>query len=389
MALQQYKQGSTYYGYDPQSQQGIAFSDPTEFQKYFGSFDQNAAAPTFDVSKLMGSPNQLMSLAQPTSAPTAPQQPTNQLPTAPAQQPGGGFSVNSQLPTLEQNYAKLLGPSRDETAADNALKNFQNSYQFGQEKISEKPIPMPFITGQQAALTRTAALQQVPLQQRLAAAQAQRQAALEASRFALERADRQSDIARDESRYQSEVGRQNQQIAQNTQQDATSFAIKYGITAPFYTIDGKTIIRTSDGKAYSTYEDWVKDGGGQGANVQNVSQTIAAQEAAPTTSSTGTKSSGSPGSPSTNLKSTADTSGEIRTWIIANKRANPDIPYYDLWGQLSDELKKQGLNPANYDKVFWEILHPEGLAGYSKYQSGSSSSSSDSIDSIINKYISQ
>jgi hypothetical protein len=60
----------------------------------------------------------------------------------------------------------------------------------------------------------------------------------------------------------------------------------------------------------------------------------------------------------------------IRNWILKNKQANPDIPYYDLWGQLSDEMKKQGLNPSNYDKIFWEILHPEGEAGYEKYVKG-------------------
>lgn len=70
------------------------------------------------------------------------------------------------------------------------------------------------------------------------------------------------------------------------------------------------------------------------------------------------------GSSSTGLKPTADTASEIKAWILANKRANPNIPYYDLWGQLSDELNNQGLNSSNFDPQFWEILHPEGLAGY-------------------------
>ncbi len=63
---------------------------------------------------------------------------------------------------------------------------------------------------------------------------------------------------------------------------------------------------------------------------------------------------------------TSDT--EIKNWILEKKRANPDIPYYELWGQLADEIKNQGLNPSNYDKIFWEILHPEGKAGYEKYK---------------------
>lgn len=68
-----------------------------------------------------------------------------------------------------------------------------------------------------------------------------------------------------------------------------------------------------------------------------------------------------------------DTPGKIRSWLITNKRANSDVEYVELWGQLADELQKQGLNPANYDKQFWEVLHPEGLTGYAKYKGGSSS----------------
>ena len=61
------------------------------------------------------------------------------------------------------------------------------------------------------------------------------------------------------------------------------------------------------------------------------------------------------------------TASAVRNWLLENKRANPDMPYYDLWGKLADEITNQGLNPSNYDKLFWEILHPEGLAGYDKY----------------------
>ena len=68
------------------------------------------------------------------------------------------------------------------------------------------------------------------------------------------------------------------------------------------------------------------------------------------------------------------TTGQVKEWIYKNKQANPDVPYYELWGQLSDELKAQGLNPSNYDKEFWEILHPEGLEGYNKYVKSSGGS---------------
>lgn len=43
--------------------------------------------------------------------------------------------------------------------------------------------------------------------------------------------------------------------------DATQFALDNGISQPFYTVDGQTIIRTSDGKQYSSEADWIADGG--------------------------------------------------------------------------------------------------------------------------------
>ena len=69
----------------------------------------------------------------------------------------------------------------------------------------------------------------------------------------------------------------------------------------------------------------------------------------------------------TGLGGSADTSGEIRSWLLANKRANPSKSYYELWGELADEMRVKGLNPGNYDREFWKVLHPEGLAGYNKY----------------------
>src|SRR5258706_8056511 len=88
MALQQYKDpnSATYFGYDPTNQQAIAFSDVNSFNQYFPSFDANAPAPTFDTSKLLATPNQLLPIgATPTTQPiqTAP---ATTLPTTPVAQ---------------------------------------------------------------------------------------------------------------------------------------------------------------------------------------------------------------------------------------------------------------------------------------------------------------
>lgn len=60
------------------------------------------------------------------------------------------------------------------------------------------------------------------------------------------------------------------------------------------------------------------------------------------------------------------TPASVQAFLLANKKANPSVAYYDLWGQLADQLKAEGINPANYDKEFWSILSPDGLAGYQK-----------------------
>jgi hypothetical protein len=58
------------------------------------------------------------------------------------------------------------------------------------------------------------------------------------------------------------------------------------------------------------------------------------------------------------------TDAQFREWLLQNKLANPNLSYDKLWEDLANYLTSKGLNPSNYDEQFWEILHPEGLAGY-------------------------
>lgn len=71
---------------------------------------------------------------------------------------------------------------------------------------------------------------------------------------------------------------------------------------------------------------------------------------------------------------TSTSKAKVREWILANKQANPDVAYYDLWGMLVDDMVDEGLNPSNYDDVFWEILHPDGTDGYKREQAKKTSS---------------
>lgn len=73
---------------------------------------------------------------------------------------------------------------------------------------------------------------------------------------------------------------------------------------------------------------------------------------------------------------------QIDDWLTANKRANPGVAYYDLWGKLADELSNNKINPADFNKEFWKILHPEGLAGYQKYVASQKSGSGIDFNSL-------
>ena len=62
-----------------------------------------------------------------------------------------------------------------------------------------------------------------------------------------------------------------------------------------------------------------------------------------------------------------DTSGEVSEWLLNFKNANDGEDPYKIWEAAAKELASTGLNPGNYDKQFWAILHPKGLEGYKKY----------------------
>jgi hypothetical protein len=105
-------------------------------------------------------------------------------------------SPTSQYDALVSSYLDALrasqgatAPSEAQSALDELLKtqaNLETSKAMGLEKIEEQPIEMDFITGQQAALQRSAGIQQealtnqmVPLKEKLALEQSRRQAALD------------------------------------------------------------------------------------------------------------------------------------------------------------------------------------------------------------------
>lgn len=74
----------------------------------------------------------------------------------------------------------------------------------------------------------------------------------------------------------------------------------------------------------------------------------------------------------------------IRNWLASNwhKMASRSA-YYDVWGVAADQLRKAGIDPAKYDKVFWDVFRPGEYDTYhQKSSSTSSTSSSSSYESI-------
>lgn len=57
------------------------------------------------------------------------------------------------------------------------------------------------------------------------------------------------------------TAKEDQATKRTIETDARKFALDNNITKPFYTVDGRTIIRTSDGRAYSSEAEWLADGG--------------------------------------------------------------------------------------------------------------------------------
>lgn len=89
----------------------------------------------------------------------------------------------------EAQYQSLLSSSPEVDKAQQAIDNQNNSFRGGMQNISDKPIDMGFIRGQQASLEARNTNLQIPLQQQLANAQRQRQSSLDAVKFGLDRAD--------------------------------------------------------------------------------------------------------------------------------------------------------------------------------------------------------
>lgn len=80
---------------------------------------------------------------------------------------------------INSDSAQTTNANNEYNQALQADQNQQNAYMQGRQNLSQQVIPMEFITGQQKNLEERNNLASIPLQQRVANAQAQRQAAMD------------------------------------------------------------------------------------------------------------------------------------------------------------------------------------------------------------------
>ena len=97
---------------------------------------------------------------------------------------GGGYGGRGG--SAYDDYLKSLKPSNEEDEAQRQLDELAAASATGLVNIQNQPIALPFITGQQAAVERSAALRGMPIEARLARLQAKRTMAQTAGKAALD-----------------------------------------------------------------------------------------------------------------------------------------------------------------------------------------------------------
>jgi hypothetical protein len=187
-------------------------------------------------------------------------------------------SYLTQQQALQKQYTDLLKPDNNITTLQKQLADLRNqtlntnlSGLAGIQAAGQKVIPMEFIVGQQQNIAQqanlklqTLAAQQVPLVDQLNFAQQARQQTLQSLEALMQFGRDNYTTGQDQLNFSLSLAKYQNELNQITKQEETAakqFALDQQITKPFYSIDGRTIYRTSDGKAYSTEAEWRADGG--------------------------------------------------------------------------------------------------------------------------------
>jgi hypothetical protein len=98
------------------------------------------------------------------------------------QPPAPTYTPPDYLKQAEENLITASKVTPEEHETQQTLANLLASKELGIADVREKPIAMPFITGQEAAIERRAAVKTLPLQSQLASLQAKRQSSLDVAK---------------------------------------------------------------------------------------------------------------------------------------------------------------------------------------------------------------
>ena len=206
----------------PQIQQTLSSwkAQQSPFDPYQSPFDPYHARRAQEASitgDSLPSPMPSMQTPQTSQVPQAP--PPQYNPNIPAQVSSLGMGTSGaiypsvtntssvqpfedQVSALQKQLEGYAGPSAEEQEQNQLLKNLMTSEDLGIEQVREKPIAMPFITGQSAAIQRSAAIQAQPLINQIASLQQKRDISRQVTQTRLQAASDR--LTREESR-QKEV----------------------------------------------------------------------------------------------------------------------------------------------------------------------------------------
>jgi hypothetical protein len=165
------------------------------------------------------SSNEFRRLLGQRAAPTA-----SAAPAAPINPLYSNYTSSPQLEALQKQYTESLAPGAGETEASTQLQNIITSKELGVAKSEAEPMAQGFVTGQSAALEKSAALKSLPLQTKLANLQAQRQSAADVLKTSL--GFETEKLGAQRSAYESEaaLAEQRREFNQNLSFDR----LKYG-----------------------------------------------------------------------------------------------------------------------------------------------------------------
>lgn len=136
----------------------------------------------------------------------------------------------------------------------NQLRGLQTNYIQNQVGIENKPIPMDEIGNELTRLQKNVAFREIPLTNQLQAITGQLNVLQEERNQTLAKLQ----LMAEQGRYDTSLAMQFNEIRRAEQKEAKALAREYGITSPFY-VEGGTVYRTSDGKAYSSESEFFND----------------------------------------------------------------------------------------------------------------------------------